>query len=439
MFRIEGRRVYLVAAWCAALVVSSGWAATPELPDEGDAAPDVQDASPAAPVASGVQDVRAEDGVPTSPVVVPSRTSAPPIAKAKPLPIADDVIARARLDGRGKLVIGSGASARTLTVVPGLQQKLTAILASYETPYAAVVAMDPKTGRVLSMAEHSEADRTMRGLPVKAIFPAASIFKIVTAAALLDAGMKPDDTECSHGAKRRLSARHLEDSARDRTCYTLAAALGHSVNGVFAKLTAKHLTREQLLWWANRFGFNHRIEFAIPTDISPAAVPEDPFEFASTGAGFGDVFLSPLHGAALASVAATGGVWRNPVLFDDGSPVPDAPRVMTEEQAKQLTRMLEETVTTGTARRVFRQRGFRVPGAVGKTGTLADKHPFRDYSWFVGFAPKENPEVVVSAVIVNDQRWRIRAPWLGREALRLSLAAKPALPGRAGPTQAASR
>lgn len=60
-------------------------------------------------------------------------------------------------------------------------------------------------------------------------------------------------------------------------------------------------------------------------------------------------------------------------------------------------------------------------GAVGKTGSLADKKPFRDYSWFVGFAPKEDPKIAVAAVIVNDPKWRIRATWLGREAMRLGM------------------
>ena len=67
-----------------------------------------------------------------------------------------------------------------------------------------------------------------------------------------------------------------------------------------------------------------------------------------------------------------------------------------------------------------------MPGAVGKTGSLADKKPFRDYTWFVGYAPKENPQVAVAALIVNDYVWRIRAPWLAREAMRLYLAGKPA-------------
>ncbi|HSP77995.1 MAG TPA: penicillin-binding protein, partial [Myxococcaceae bacterium] len=81
--------------------------------------------------------------------------------------------------------------------------------------------------------------------------------------------------------------------------------------------------------------------------------------------------------------------------------------------------------TRGTARRIFRERGMRVPGAVGKTGTLADRRPFRDYSWFVGFAPRDKPRLAVAAVIVNEPLWRIRATWLGREALRLGLARLP--------------
>src|SRR5690606_16694211 len=78
--------------------------------------------------------------------------------------------------------------------------------------------------------------------------------------------------------------------------------------------------------------------------------------------------------------------------------------------------------TRGTARRVFAERGYRVEGAVGKTGTLADNRPFRDYSWFIGYAPKDNPRVAVAVVVVNDPIWHIRATWLGREAMRLALA-----------------
>jgi cell division protein FtsI/penicillin-binding protein 2 len=83
--------------------------------------------------------------------------------------------------------------------------------------------------------------------------------------------------------------------------------------------------------------------------------------------------------------------------------------------------MMEETVRSGTARKIFSQRGFALKDAAGKTGSLADKSPYRDYSWFVGYSPREKPKVAVAAVIVNDMRWRIRAPFLAREAMRLYL------------------
>lgn len=350
---------------------------------------------------------------------VPSRVEDPPLAKVTSLDASEDLLARAELSPEGQLVIKEGEQTRALTIVPALQNKLTRILRSYETPWAAVVVMDPKTGRVLAMAEHSQVDPSLRGLTTKAVFPAASIFKIVTASALVEAGLSSDDRACSPRAKRKVSLKHLKAEAGGR-CMSLAQAMGYSANGVFARLTLEHLQPQGLLGWAERFGFNQPLDFPVRTDISLARVPQDELSFAQTGAGFGDVFMSPLHGAALASVVANGGQWRAPLLYADETPK-EPSQVVTPEQAAALTDMLEETVTTGTARRIFRERGYRVSGAVGKTGSLADKRPFRDYSWFVGFAPKEDPKVAVAAVIVNDYYWRIRATWLGREAMRLYL------------------
>ncbi|MHB8876097.1 MAG: penicillin-binding transpeptidase domain-containing protein [Myxococcaceae bacterium] len=355
------------------------------------------------------------------PLKVPSRLKDPPIASARPLAPALDLLTHARRNPAGQLEVPVDGGTQRLTVDTALQDKLTAILRTYETPYAAVVALEPSTGRVLAMAEHSQADPSMRGLCTKAIYPAASIFKIVTASALLAEGVKPGDAECFHGGKRKLTESHLVDSARDQRCAPFAAALAYSLNGVFAKLTFKHLTPARLAAEARAFRFNSALAFPVPTETSLAAIPDDPFGLSSAGAGFGDVYLSPLHGAAIAAVAANGGLWRTPVLFEGEAPAA-APRVMSEQNAQALTDMLEQTVVSGTARRIFHERGHRVAGAVGKTGSLADKRPFRDYSWFVGFAPRDAPKVAVAAVIVNDPLWRIRATWLGREAMRLYLA-----------------
>jgi penicillin-binding protein A len=351
-----------------------------------------------------------------------ARRRQPPIASARSLAPEEDLLARARLDGTGHLSVSQPGGPRVLTVEPGLQEALTHLLDSYQTPYAAVVVLEPSTGRVLAMAEHAHADPGLRGLSTKALFPAASVFKLVTATALLDAGLGPEDVGCAHGGKRRIQAGLLEDSIRDQRCLSLAEAMGRSANAIFAKLTHRHLTADQLLAAADALHFNRPFAFPVPTDVSLARVPEDALGLAATGAGFGDVYLSPLHGAMLASVVANRGLWRSPLLFEDElETAPQPERVLSEARAEALARMMEETITHGTAHRYFRSKGLR--DAVGKTGSLADKPPlpFRDYTWFVGFAPRDVPRVAVAAVVVNDMQWRVHAPWLASEAMRLVL------------------
>jgi penicillin-binding protein A len=149
------------------------------------------------------------------PIPVPSREADPPITRLRPLPPRQDVLARAKRDAQGRLVVPGPQGNVPLTIDPILQSQLTGILQQYRVPYGAVVVLEPSTGRVLAMAEHSQAQRGLRGLTTRAVFPAASIFKIVTGAALLEAGVSPMDETCFHGGKRRLTEKLLTDSARD--------------------------------------------------------------------------------------------------------------------------------------------------------------------------------------------------------------------------------
>lgn len=322
-----------------------------------------------------------------------------------------------------------------LTLEPRLQQKMSKLLDDYNVPWGAVVALDPRDGRVLAMVEHSEKESSV-GLATRALYPAASVFKIVTGAALLEAGVTADTRTCYHGGLRRIQLKHLEDDPkRDHACATLGQAMGHSINVVMAKLADRNLSVDDLRAVAGRFLFNQPLPVspAPPSVgealISPAIIPEDELGFGRTAAGFGRVFLSPLHGALMVGSIGNGGLAIEPSLVEaviqNGERMTlDAPRqrrVVSEEHALVLTDMLERTVSSGTARRSFRERGRWVLGdvkAAGKTGSLADKQPYKDYSWFVGFAPAEAPRIAVAAVVVNGLKWRIKAPYVARETMR---------------------
>jgi penicillin-binding protein A len=327
-----------------------------------------------------------------------------------------------------RFVAPAGDKRAVLTLQPDLQARLRRVLAEYRVPWGATVLIEPRSGRVLAMAEYSQAEPNARDISLRALAPAASVFKIVTSAALLERGIEPQAEICYHGGKHRIEKRNLaDDPRRDRRCLTLASALGHSANVVFAKLADRDLPADALRSVAGRFLFNAAIPFARPVEVSRAEISDDPFERATTAAGFGPVRLSPLHAALLAAIVANGGVFVPPEIVDRSGD-PGAPprhqaiRVIDPRVASALAEMMRTTVTEGTARRVFRRTRRGSPLAevtvAGKTGSLSDRQPFRDYSWFVGFAPVENPQVAVATVIVNQRLWRVKAPFVAHEALQ---------------------
>ncbi|HJK96053.1 MAG TPA: penicillin-binding transpeptidase domain-containing protein, partial [Polyangiaceae bacterium LLY-WYZ-14_1] len=225
----------------------------------------------------------------------------------------------------------------------------------------------------------------------------------------------------------------------DRECPTLAEAMGGSVNVVFAKLADRHLDHATLARYAEAFGFGHALPFDAPTRASPISLPDKEasrLEFARTAAGFWHVHLSPFHAALVAATLANDG--RMPrarmvdrVLDGDGDvlyePSPEVFRAVVPRRTAQLVgRMMEQTCRPGgTADRAFFDRQGRpfLPGirVAGKTGSLSTDRPYRGYSWWVGFAPADDPQLAVAALVVNRPRWRIKASYLAREALRVGL------------------
>ncbi|MEC7521346.1 MAG: penicillin-binding transpeptidase domain-containing protein [Myxococcota bacterium] len=343
-------------------------------------------------------------------------------------------------------------STAILSLDPGLQAHVAEVYSSYEVPWGALVALDPRSGRVLAYVSHSSADPNAGDLVLDPGPPTASVFKVVTGAALIDAGVQPDAPVCYHGGASRLMGHNLEDDpSRDRRCASLAEAMGGSINSVFGKLADRHLDAPTLQRYAHAFGFGHALPFDVPTRVSPTEVPGDRLELARTAAGFWHNYMSPLHGALVAATIANDGRMPRPTLVDqviDGRgresyrAEPEVFReVIPRTTARAVGRMMVETTRRGTARRYFfdpRGNAF-LPGieAAGKTGTLANDDPYRGYTWFVGYAPVDEPQIAVAALVINEPRWRIKGAYAAREAMRYWLVQRPRQ--QAAAARAASR
>ena len=319
------------------------------------------------------------------------------------------------------------------TLDPDLQAYAQKLMATYELPYGAMVLTEVGSGRVKVMAGHSSRDTRVdtEALTLTPWAPAASVFKLVTASALLARGVPANATVCYHGGLRGLNKGNITDNPKlDTACRTLSYAVAKSVNPVMGKLALKYLDSKKLLGWAERFGFNKEIPFELLVHPSTAKVPNDKLELARVAAGFWHTEMSALHGSLIASVAANRGLMRWPtvvrkVIKADGSVEPLAQnqgkRVLSRQAAGRLAAMMVRTTTMGTARKAFNsRRGTPLLSDMkvgGKTGSLSRNDPYLHYSWFVGFAPAQNPKVAFAVLLGNPAKWRIKAHTAARMLL----------------------
>ncbi len=327
-----------------------------------------------------------------------------------------------------------------LTLNPDLQRAASAQLRRYRVPEGGVVVMEVKTGRVLAYASFV-ASGTPFDVNVRAEAPAASVFKVVTGATLVENGGLTAETEqCYHGGRSRIDAGELEDDPRrDRWCATLAMAMGRSLNVVMARLALKHITPEQLTAMGGAFGFGAPVPFVVPNEAPAIAIPPDRVEYARSAAGFWHTSLSPLAAASLAQTVANRGVALEPrivqgvyegeeAVWIDTGPPRVLRRAIKEATAAELTEMMKETVANGSAYKSFHDAQGRpyLPGVevAGKTGSLSREELNRHYTWFVGFAPAQQPEIAIATLVVNTAEWRIKAPGLACNVLRAHFAAR---------------
>lgn len=287
----------------------------------------------------------------------------------------------------------------------------------------AAVALDVRTGQVLALADHPtfdanapllspEADLGSRAL--SDVYEPGSVQKVLTAAALLDAGKVTPQTKITVPGELPRADRVINDYwQHDRLRLTFAGVLAKSSN-IGTVLAADELSSAELRDYLARFGLGSRTGVGVGGEargLLPKAERWRPINHDTISFGQG-VSVNVLQMAAAVNTIANDGVYISPSVIR-GSAVDEngnhvgtdnarSTRVISEEAARATAEMME-TVTRaegGTAPQAAIE-GYRV---AGKTGTAqrvdAECACYRGFTVsFAGFAPADDPRFVVYVVV----------------------------------------
>jgi cell division protein FtsI/penicillin-binding protein 2 len=291
-----------------------------------------------------------------------------------------------------------------------LTERVFALMQRARVKRGHVAVLDVRSGRVMAYAS---ADPM--ALPPRAAYPAASLAKVVTVAASLEHDRRRAFQPCLYrGDPYRLTKARVNPTRGGHEA-SLEKALARSYNQCFAQLAVHALGERETRRAFARF----RWHLSPAPGHSPGLIDrgEGDYGLGKLGSGLAGSRITVLHAAQLAGSVATGEMvdpwWIDRVVDARGRalPLPERGRrhrVMTQDTADEVRRMLVRTTTNGTARGAFRTRRGPRLGPVrvaGKTGNLSGSDPRARYEWFAGVAPASNPRVAVAVVQAHGHLW----------------------------------
>jgi penicillin-binding protein A len=295
------------------------------------------------------------------------------------------------------------AKAVRTTIDLGVQEAAVTALAGR---YGGVAALDPRTAHV----------RALAGIAFSGPQPPGSTFKLITAAAALDAGLVKLKTGFPVETKAVIDGVDLENANGESCGGTFAQSFAHSCNSVFAPLGVR-IGAKRLVEEAERFGWNRKpsIPGALPSTIPQPDEIESPLAVGSTAIGQGKVLATPLQMASVAQTIAAGGVMTMPRVFADEPAL--RKRVISRRVARQLEEVMIGVVAygTGTSASLAPVKVAGKTGTAELTTTVKDegetppleegvdaKPPGYDTdAWFAAYAPVRTPKLAVSVLIVH--------------------------------------
>ncbi len=308
--------------------------------------------------------------------------------------------------------------------------------------FGAVVAIEPSTGAVKVMAsnpgynpnavpntkkyEKLNSENVRRPLFNRATqgqYPPGSTFKVVTAAAGLEAGVITPETTINAPGSLTVETKPLEnDYDIDWGPISLDTALTNSVNTWFAQLGQK-VGQDKLFSMMEKFGFNAIPPIDLPEDeVEPSGVIDlekdklltrnDPVDIARVAIGQERLLVTPLQDAMVAAAVANKGklmkpqIWNRVVNVDGSVTKRMSPSVYSEpikpKTAEELTTAMEGVVDEGTGTNAAIS-GVPVAGKTGTAETPGNEAcgggAEENQAWFMGFAPANDPKIAIAASV----------------------------------------
>ena len=310
------------------------------------------------------------------------------------------------------------------TLDPELQQAAWAALGDRR---GAVIAMEPDTGKILAMVSKPGYDPNtlaqdwevlnadeggqspLLNRAAQGLYPPGSTFKIVTALEYMrehPLDYKDYRFDCSGtyvNGDYTIRCYHGESHGSQ----DFVQAFANSCNGAFASLGLE-LNLASLKGTAEELLFNRELPLTgFPYKESSFVMEPGAgtWEILQTSMGQGKTEMTPLHNALLTAAIANGGTLMKPYLLDRvvsaGEEevkkfMPEAwGSLMTAQEAADLTELMEAVVTVGTAS-ALRTDAYQ---AAAKTGSAEFETGRETHAWFTGFAPAQDPKLVVTVLV----------------------------------------
>jgi len=357
-------------------------------------------------------------------------------------------------DGMRRVVVNSIGQEKerlaTQEAIPGKQIQLTIDYDLQEiaeqslgTRPGAAVALDPRTGEVLAMVSHPALDpndfavrisaddwKSLNDDPLHPLFNRAiqaqlapgSVFKIVTATAMLEDKNPPESftTFCPG---------YATFYGRQFKCWVFGKS-SHGVVGlhkavlescdIFFYNVGMRLGIDRLSYYGSKLGLGRKTGIDLPEEL-PGLMPSAEWvervfhrkwyagETISVSTGQGAVITTPLQLAHTIGGIAMGGVFKQPHLLKDAPNVGEERFALSESTVEKITDAMYGVVNEGGTGASLKLAGIEFSGKSGTAQVIGyatrekfgKQKKFEDNAWFVGYAPRRNPEIVV-AVLVQE-------------------------------------